>query len=232
MNKKILVVACLVIMTTVFTGCDLLGGDKNKEGAKDSKTESNVEQNKESGVNGSGDYFEAMTDLMERGKSMKCTYTQKVDDENTADGVVYMADGNARIEITANKGTANEGKMYAIIDEGYHYSWVEGSSKGYKMTAEAAEMDEKMKKGVSKMAEKIKYKCSSWKKDSSKFKAPSNIVFEDLSEMMKGFEGIDFEEEAKKAEAQANKFICEHCKNAPASEQAECLGDVVCDWSE
>ena len=229
MNKKIVVVACLVIMATVFTGCNLPGSDKTKEGNNNNNSaEQNQESNKESDKGGSGDgnYFETMTDLMARGKSMKCTYTQEVKDSGTATGVVYMADKKARIEITVNEGIGHAGKMYAIINQGWHYSWIEGSSKGYKMTAEAAEFDEKMKEGVSDLSKDIDFKCKSWKKDNSKFKAPSNGVFEDLSEMMEGLGDMPSQEEM---EADANKMICELCKNAPASEMEECLGGVVCD---
>ncbi len=227
MNKKILVIACLVMVTTIFSGCSF-GGDKSKEGTEIKNSE---EQNQGSS-NDDGNYFETMENLMARGKNMKCTYHQEIDSENTANGVIYMADGNAHVEITANKGTKREGKMHAIINKDYHYSWVDGSSTGYKMTVEAAKMDEKMKNSVSKMTDEINYKCVSWKKDSSKFKAPSNINFQDMSEMMEGMGDIDIAEEAEKAEAQANEFICDLCKNAPASEQEECLGGVVCDWSK
>ena len=74
-------------------------------------------------------------------------------------------------------------------------------------------------------------KCVSWKKDSSKFELPANVDFQDLSEMMDGLK-IPSEEDMEDLEANANKMICDLCKNAPASERAECLGDVVCDWSE
>ena len=232
MNKKIVVVACLMVMTTVFTGCNLPGSDKTKEGENNNSNieqnqESNKESDEENSESGSGDgnYFETMTDLMERGKSMKCTYTQEVKDSGTATGVVYMADKNARVEITVSSG----GKMYSITDNKWTYSWNEGSSKGYKMTLEAAELDKKMKEEVSDLSKDINFSCKSWKKDSSKFKAPSNIVFEDLSEMMGGLEDMPSQEEM---EAEANKMICELCKNAPALEMEECLGDVVCDWSE
>ena len=232
MSKKILVVACLVMMTTVFTGCDLLGSDKTKEGNNNnSNIEQNQGSNQESNESGSGDgnYFETMTDLMARGKSMKCTYTQDLNeaDAEMATGVVYMADKNARVEITVKGVDHPDAKMYAIIDQNWHYSWVEGSSKGYKMTPEAAEMDAEMKKSVSDMSKEIDFKCKSWKKDNSKFEAPSNIVFEDLSEMMAGLEDMPSQEEM---EADANKMICELCQNAPDPE--ECLDGVVCDWSK
>ncbi|MEA1936741.1 MAG: hypothetical protein U9N04_01350 [Patescibacteria group bacterium] len=225
MNKKILVVACLVMMTTVFSGCDLLGGDKNEsmmDLAKNAPSEVNDKDNKD---NGEGNYFETMTDLMKREKPMKCVYTQEIDGGETANGVVYMSDGNARTEITLSTG-----KMYAIIDQEYTYSWIEGSSKGYKMTLEAAEMDAKMKNKVSNLSKEIDFKCNSWKKDSSKFKAPSNVAFQDMSAMMEGFDSEAAIKDIENAEANADKMICDMCKMVPVSEQAECLGDVVCDW--
>lgn len=227
MSKKILVVACLVMMATVFTGCDLLGGDKNKEGTKEG---TGIEQNQES--NGDGNYFETMKDLMARGKSMKCTYTQKIDDGGTASGVIYMADKNARTEITVSEKAGHTAKMYAIINKDWVYSWTEGSSTGFKMTTEASELSEKQEETVTDLSKEIDFECKSWKKDSSKFKTPSNVKFDDMSEMIKNLGDVNFEEEAKNAEDEGNKFICELCKMVPAEEQAECLGDVVCDWSK
>ena len=235
MNKKFLIVACFVVATVAFSGCSLSGEDKNKEEAKEnSKEVSKTEQNQKSDKsdNTDGNYFETMSDLMARGKNMKCTYTQKVDGENTADGVVYMADKNVRVEITANKGTAREGKMYSITDHEWSYSWTEGSPKGFKMTLEATELDKKQKESVSNMAKEIDFKCKPWKKDNSKFKVPSNIEFEDMSELAKSLGDIDLGKEVENAKTQGDAFICNICKTVPVEGQAECLGDVVCDWSK
>lgn len=242
MNKKILVVACLAIMTIAFSGCSLLGEDKDKEmvkeGDKNQEGINNTEQNQkndkesseENNKSGDGNYYETLKDLMDRGKSMKCTYTQEVEGGGTATGVVYMADKNARIEITTNEGTGHAGKMYAIIDQKWTYNWVEGSSQGFKMTLEASEPGEKNEETISNMTKEIEFECKSWKKDNSKFKVQTNIEFQDMSEMMEGFEDVDLEKEIKDAEAQGNKMICEICKNAPDPE--DCLDGAVCDWSK
>ena len=233
MSKKILIVACLVIMTTVFSGCDLLGGDKNKEAAKEgiNNTEQNQENNKENeSGSGDGNYFETMQDLMARGKSMKCTYTQEVEGGGTATGVVYMADKNARTEITIKEANSPFGKMYALVNQEWVYSWNDTSSEGYKIALEASEMGEKNKETVSNLSEEIDFECKSWKKDNSKFKVPTNIEFKDMSEMMEGFEDMDLGEELENAEIMGDEFLCEICKNAPDPE--DCLGGVVCDWSK
>ncbi|MCD4760886.1 hypothetical protein K8R42_03240 [bacterium] len=224
MSRKFLIITCMVMMTVALSGCTMPWSDKGEETTKDG---SSTKQDKKSN-GGDGNYFETMSDLMERGKTMKCTYYQELPQGDTADGVVYMADKNARVEIIANKGTDHEGKMYSLTNQEWNYTWTEGSSSGYKMTLEALEMSEKNKETISKMTDEIEFECKSWKKDNSKFKAPSNIVFEDMSEMMEGFGDIDLEQEIKNAEAQANEFLCNLCKNAPDPE--ECLGGVVCDW--
>lgn len=230
-NLIVIIVGIIVVGGIAFAGYKMgsnPNSDNSENSVKDSNTESNTEQSQKSD-NEDGNYFETLTDLMARGKSMKCTYNQKVDSENTADGTIYMSGGNARTEIIANKGTANEAEMYAIINKDWVYSWTNGSSTGYKMTVEASELDKKNKEAVSDLAKEINFKCASWKKDSSKFKIPSNINFQDMSEMMEGLEDIDIAKEAKNAEAQAKEFICNHCKNAPPEEMEECLDGVVCD---
>lgn len=232
MTKKILAIVCLAMVTITFSGCSLLEGDKDQEATKE---KTNVEQNQKtvkdetSVENGdkSGNYFETMTDLLARGKTMKCTYHQEVEGGGTADGIVYMADGNSLVEIITND-TADLGKIYALITNEWHYSWVDGAPGGFKMTVEAAEMDEKMKNSVSKMTDEIDFECKKWKKDNSKFKVPSNVNFQDMSGIMEGFDTGKAMDEIENIDT--NKIICDLCKNAPASEQAECLGDVVCDW--
>lgn len=224
MNKKIFIMICVLTASLTLSGCGLLNKDENQETAKDSKTES-AESNTKQDNDGDGTYFETLSDLMARGKSMKCTYTQEVEGSGTATGVVYMADKNARVEITIGKG-----KMYSITDHKWSYSWTDSSSNGYKMTLEASEMSEKNKETISNMSKEIDFECKKWRKDTSKFKVPSDIAFEDMTEMMAGFEDIDLAEEIKNAEAQSKEFLCNHCKTAPTPELvAECLGDVVCD---
>jgi len=221
--KKYLTLACLVTIAITLGGCSsLFGGNTNQE-----NTESNSEQNKESSNTNDGNYYETMQALMDRGKSMKCTYTQDLGDGDAATGVVYMADKNARVEITTNKGTAHEGKMYSITDQEWSYSWTEGSPNGYKMTLEASKLSEKNEQAISDMTEEINFECKSWKKDNSKFKTPSNIAFEDMSEVMGDLEDLDIAKDLEEAETQANEWICEHCKNAPNPE--ECLDGTVCD---
>ena len=236
--SKILVVACVATVVVVSAGYSLLGGNKSEQGNNEMSNNSNFEnsvkdtssETSENNDNKDGNYYETMTDLMARGKSVKCTYTQEVEGGGTAAGVVYMADKKARTEITVNEDSGRAGKMYAIIDHEWTYSWVEGSSKGYKMTLEASELDKKQKEDVSDLAKEIDFKCKSWKKDSSKFKVPSNVVFENLTEMIEDMGDFNIAEEVENAEAQANEFLCNHCKNAPTPELvAECLGDVVCD---
>ena len=235
MNKKLLVIACLIITTMAFSGCGLSGGDKNQEAAKEG---TGAEQNQEvkksdKNDNKDGNYFETMKDLMARGKNMKCTYTQDLDEKDAemATGVVYMADKNARVEITVKGKNRPDAKMYSLIKQDWMYSWTEGSSAGYKMTMEVAEMSDEDEQNMASLSKEIEFECKSWKKDNSKFNVPTDINFQDMTEMMRGLE-IPSEEEMEDIKAQGNKLICDLCKNAPASEMKECLGDVVCDWSE
>ena len=230
MKNLIIIVAGIAIIGGLAATGHYLGSKNSVENEVKNPDTNQEIANKESAGNKDGNYFETLTDLMKRGKSMKCTYTQEVEGGGTATGVVYMADKKARTEITTSEGTGHAGKMYALVDHEWTYSWAEGSSQGYKMTLKASEPGEKNEKTISDMSKKIKFECKSWKKDNSKFKVPTNIEFQDLSEMMEGFKDVDMEKEIKNAGAQANEFLCNHCKNAPTPElMKECLGDVVCE---
>ena len=232
MKKVFFIIGLSLIATVGLSGC--FGPFKKQEQdnqqasqTEDAETSSSDEQTE----NEDGNYFETMKDLMERGKSMRCTYTQKIDESGEiATGVIYMADKSARTEITIKEGADSVGKMHAIVDQEWTYSWVEGSSKGFKMTLEASELSEKNEEAVSDMSKEIDFECKSWKKDNSKFKAPANIEFQDMSEIMGGLGDMDLEKELKDAEIAGNEMLCEMCKNAPTPELvAECLGDIVCD---
>ena len=209
------------------------GNLENSE--KDASSEISVDKNTEdNNDNEDGNYFETVQDLMARGKSMKCTYTFDVEegDGETSTGVIYMADKNARTEITVKNADGSTGKMYAIVDQEWTHNWIDGASEGIKMKLEASEMDEENEETVSDMTNEVEFECKSWKKDNSKFEIPTNVVFQDLSEMAAGFKDVDLAKENENAEAQANIMVCELCQNVPAELRAECLDGVVCDWSE
>ncbi len=239
MGKKILVVACLVVATAVFSGCGLLGKNKNQEATKEKTNVEQKQENKKSDKNGNGEesFFGSMQDLLARGKSLKCTYktTSSGDEYET---VMYIAGGKVKTEteVKTDEGKTIENSM--VIDKDWMYTWNSFTPKGMKVDmSKMPEMDnvsdDDINKDMASMAKNMDYKCRAWIPDNSKFKIPTNIQFQDITEMMAGMtEGIMnmTEEDMKKMETESNKWICEHCKTAPTPElKAECLGDVKCD---
>jgi hypothetical protein len=218
MSKKILVVACLVMMTTVFSGCDLLGGDKSKETIKDSKTESHMEQNKENGGDDEESFFGSMQDLIARGQSVKCAYNI-TEEEGEAKGVLYITGDKVRSEMEiTEKETGKKMKVNSIIAEDWMYTWNNFMPGGTKMNMKEmqGEADEDYsQREADKMKEEMDYKCRPWITDNSKFAVPTDIEFKDMTKMMQGFqEGAeDFNmDEMEKSAENAKAKLCGICR--------------------
>lgn len=242
MSKKILVVACLVMMATVFSGCDLLGGDKNKETAKEG---ANIEQGKESNNkddNKEESFFGSMQDLIARGKSVKCTYKQSASANNDEyEVVMYISGGNVRTEAEMKTGEGKTMQSNMVINKDWMYMWNSSTPNGMKADMRKMPQGEDVtesdvNKDMANLAKNMDYECRAWIPDNSKFKVPTNIEFNDITEMMSGVSGVSGKfgdmsgEDINELENEANKFLCDHCKNAPTPELvAECLGDVVCE---
>ncbi len=237
MSKKILVVACLVVMITVFTGCDLLGGDKNREATKEeTNAEQNQENNKESDKDEAKEesFFGSMQDLIMRGKSLKCTYRQNSDD-GEYEVVTYISGGNVKTEAEMKTGEGKTMESSMVINKDWMYMWNSFTPKGMKVDMQKMPeienvTDNDVNKDMANLAKEMDYKCRPWIPDNSKFKIPADIQFQDITEMMAGMtEGLGdmTEGDISDLKDEANKFLCEHCKNAP--DPAECLGDVVCE---
>lgn len=188
MSKKILVVACLLVMTTVFSGCDLPGRDKNQEAAKEgTNTEQNQEGDKEELS------FGSMQDLLIHGKPLKCTYSDVSDGEGEVTGVVYIANNKRRTEFKViEKETDKKLEMNSIFAGEWMYSWSDSTTEGMKMNIKEIKGDvqfEKYSQGeTDTMKKKIDYKCRPWIIDNSKFTVPLDVDFKDMTEIMGGFD--------------------------------------------
>jgi len=241
MNKKLLVVACLIVTTMAFSGCDLLEGDKNQEAAKEGTNAEQNQENKNSDKNENGEesFFGSMQDLIARGKSLKCTYKQSASDsDDEYETVMYISGGNVKTETKIKTGEGKTGENDMVINKDWMYMWNSFTPKGMKVDmSKMPEMDNvsdnDVNKDMASLAKNMDYKCRAWIPDNSKFKVPADIEFQDITEMMSGTAGMVMdmdEDDLKEMEEESNKWICDHCKDAPTPELiAECLGDVVCD---
>ena len=238
MKKLIIIISIIIIGGLAFAGC---GSPKDSLNPENSTKNSSQEDTEKLETNGDKEesFFGSMQDLMARGKSLKCAYkasSSNSDDEYET--VMYISGGNVKTEtkIKTDEGKTEESNM--IISKDWMYMWNSFTLKGTKtdmskMPKMENVTDKDVNKDMANLAKKMDYKCRAWIPDNSKFKVPTNIQFEDITEIMAGMAdvvGNMTEKDIKEMENEANEWICEHCKSAPTPElMKECLGDVICE---
>jgi hypothetical protein len=134
----------------------------------------------------------SLKDLLGLGKNVTCT-VKSTDPENPGESTVYVSGKKMSGEFT----TVTEGKTYsmAMISDGeYTYMWNTADKKGTKMkTIDPEEINAsplpKTENDTTNtpvdLEEKVDMSCVPWVVDGSKFTVPSDVVFTDLSEMLK-----------------------------------------------
>ncbi len=236
--KKILFIISLSLIAAVgLSGCF---GPFKKEAREENKTASQAEDAEtfEIAEDQEESFFGSMQDLINRGKSLKCAYKAEESDGGESEVIMYISGGKVRTEAEVNIDGGKTIKSDMIIDNDWMYMWNSFTPDGVK--ADTRKMpkgedvtDSDVNKDMADLAKEMDYKCHVWIPDNSKFKIPADIQFNDITKMMSGMaEGLEgmAEGDIKGLEGEANKFLCDFCKNEPTPELvAECLGDVVCD---
>jgi len=231
----VILVTIAVIGGAMFGAYKVLGFGDSESAIGD--TVQDIKEKVETVVNKEEDFSGSMTELMARGKSLRCTYKQTEEEDGVeTEGIIYVADDNVRSEINI-LDPEEEGvtRMNMILNGDWVYVWTNVQAKGTKMKVVDLEGGEDFdaNEDISDLEEEIEMKCRPWIKDSSKFKVPTDIEFQDITEMMEGFQGIDLEEPTEEDEVDvgaAKEFMCEMCKMAPTQEEIDqCLIDAECE---
>lgn len=187
----------------------------------------------------------SIKNLLTQNKAMKCTIEMTGDADNgqgEITGITYVANNKMRsdmeIKIEAEDGSEII-QAHTISDGDWIYTWASDT----KMPATKMKISElgdlsanqaNLAEGLKNLEEEHDYHCSRWfPVDKSKFVPPSDIKFEDMTEMMKGFgdvmKNMDTGEMEKEVE-DAKQQLCQMCQMAPDEEtKAECLKSAGCD---
>lgn len=179
--RKTILVFCLVLSLVVFAGCGKKDETKNEAGGQTKQTE--------------GKFMGTFKDLMKKGEAVKCEYKvtmEGFEQKNT----LYISGEKMRMDGITNMMGQGEIVNHMISVDGYSYMWNEdGTKKGTKMkleeeSATSAEdfenvQDQNVQMGFDTAVE---MDCDKWNEDKNMFVPPSEITFDDFSEMLKGFE--------------------------------------------
>lgn len=215
--KKTLALSLLLVLGFTLTGCTLV--DKLKSVVspkKEGETITNVES------------------LIQSGESKKCTYTTEQDGRKL-EGTMYIADKKLRGDSTYN---SEEGPVeyHYIADDTWIYTWGTNMPAIKTNISETKDLARKYQEGQTpeipkanlentpeisneELERNTDMKCSSWKADSSMFTPPTNVTFQDMTELIKGL--------PKPEDLKQNN--CSVCNVAPDEKtKSECKASIGC----
>jgi hypothetical protein len=181
MKKTVYAILLLGFVSLTLTACTKKVGEKG------------VTENggaKETTANEGETFSSSLKDLMNLGRSVKCTY-EFSDGQVTSKGVTYVSGEKTRSEATVVTPEGEEIISNTIVEGNTMYSWSDQDKKGIKITWSDEDMDEDMdlpEAGDSyeynDLNKEMDYKCSPWIPDNSKFEAPNDVEFVDYNQMI------------------------------------------------
>jgi hypothetical protein len=122
--------------------------------------------------------------LLAAGKPVKCTVAPTADNGNIS-GTFYIANGKTRGDYSVTEGAQPMNGHMIVLGE-TSYTWFEGQSTGFKITAPPANTNTNVNSSATANQgfdpnQKIGYNCSPWSTDASVFSLPANVKFSDMS---------------------------------------------------
>ena len=137
--------------------------------------------------------FGTMNDLLARGNNLECQITT-IDNSVTNEGTFFVADQKIRGDfLTDSPDLTGTAVSSMIIDTDTMYLWTEidGESYGIKSRLQAMTESDIQTQEPVELDERVKYSCKSWERvDQSVFIPPSDVMFQDMSQMMQ--EGMEY----------------------------------------
>lgn len=208
----------LAISLLFVVGC--VTESSKEQAAKDDSNTQNTNEETTPSVT-SGIMKTSISKLMTSGKSLKCTFEDKIDNDNTLSETIYVSGKKYRIDILMS---AIEGYEFHMISDGkWLYTWNSMTNKGTKLNIDELK-DVKIKgSGQTTDVEKeLEFDCMPWTVSSSMFNLPSGIEFTDeTAEMKEAVESFDPEE--------VKRQTCAMCDQAPSEELREqCRTNAEC----
>jgi hypothetical protein len=184
---------------------------------------------KEEGTS-AGDIIRGTLDqVLGSGKSVKCTYSGTTEGTKV-EAISYISGEKFRTDSTTTVPEEGPIEFHMISDGDNSYMWGTTMETGIKMkysdyqksgndSAEPGSAADKF--NLASSMKGYNYDCKPWLGDPTKFVVPTNVQFQDLSEMMKGLEDLT---------KNMTQDLCKNCNDLNTAEQiATCRESLKCD---
>jgi len=213
--KKTLIISVVIVFVVILSGC----GNKNQEQNQPSQDSNQQKADEKKSDSLENKITGTIKDLLEMGKSLKCTATSK-NDKFFAESVTYVSGKKVRSDVTSQVDEATKVTSHIIILDDWMYNWSDNFYTGTKFNMSAMNKQADMPKenadkgsqpftANSPIENKSDFDCSLWVADDSIFAIPSDVTFTDQTQAMNGL--INNVQ-------QKQKSTCEMCDTIPNAE--------------
>ena len=227
MFKKLTLSIVLVFVALFVVGCTIKNPFAKKVSTETGQTPGATASG--SGKSIGEEIVESFNDLLKKGDSVVCN--SEISDESGKVAVeMYVSGAKFRTNSVATDTEGTVVNSHMVSDGDFAYLWGD-SQPGMKIKysdlnqdkpeISAEELKSQQTSALQKAMEGYSFKCKPWiLVDSSKFTAPSDVEFTDISESMK---------QLQQQGSEANKSLCQMCdKLEDSTEKADCLAKLKC----
>ena len=157
-----------------------------------------------------------------------CTFK---DEESKSDGKVFISNQRMRGDFTGYYN-GQESTSHMIVDTDKVYLWQDNNTDGFSMSRDALEdmqSDPDAQNPVQSnfdVNKKVDYSCASWNADATLFIPPSNVTFNDYTEMVE--QSQEMMESSKNEMMENKEAACNQCEQLPAEAQGQCKAALQC----
>ncbi len=162
--------------------------------------------------------------ILKLGQTQQCSFKSEEEDISTS-GIVYLDKKNLRADLTITEDNKKSAiSMIRKGDDNYIWGTSFPNNAGVKMTLSADEFaKDEDTKDYFDPNKKVDYNCKPWIADSGMFNPPSNIKFQNLSEMMKGLISPNASQST-----QSSSSSCSVCNSLTGDSKTACLTSLNC----
>jgi hypothetical protein len=186
-------VAVVVIISFAFFWLFSDSDLKEAQDQMDEAAQQLEEQPSESASKADMSGFGTMNELLSRESNLECQITT-IENSATSEGTFFVADNKIRGDfITESPDLSGVGVSSIIVVDNTMYVWTELGGESYGVKAQLkSESEEAMPtQEPVKLDERVKYACKKWEPvDQSVFIPPSDVLFQDLSQVLQ--EGMEY----------------------------------------
>jgi hypothetical protein len=178
-NIGIIVAAIIILLLAAVGGVFFL--KYSKAPAMPQTQSTNTQATKPTTGNSTSD---SILNLLSGGKTVNCSITYP---DNKGTGTIFVSDKKFAGDFTTKDASGKETAGHMVSDGTFMYIWSASMPTGIKVNLENAK-NMAQNSAISKsfdVNQKVGLNCSPWLPDNSKFTVPTNIKFQDMSELLK-----------------------------------------------